>query len=467
VLPEQFLKRLQGQKYINAPELIEALKEPSPVSIRINRRKWPHIPAGAEMVPWCNEGWYLEKRPVYTLDPLFHSGCYYPQEGSGMFIGEFFRQVINNRGNLRVLDLCGAPGGKSTHLSSLMGEGSLLVANEVIKSRASILSENITKWGSSNTIVTNNDPSAFSRLKGYFDVILADAPCSGEGMFRDQTAVKEWSSANAALCSDRQRRILNDVWPSLKEGGVLFYSTCTFNPSENEENVKWLVEKNKSSVVEAGIEKYHGIQKVEYEGIHGYGFYPGKVRGEGFFVSAIRKHEPEKEVIPGYRSKTEISRATHEDRQITSGWLVKPERELLRIHQTLYSLPVGITEFVTLSKILNIIKKGTEVFTWKNMDPIPSHELVLSEIFRGNAFESTDLDFNNAIRFLKKDIMKKEACPAGWLVVKHLGVNLGLAKNVGQRINNYYPTEWRVRMDYSGKGDENRIRWISEPGVTC
>jgi 16S rRNA C967 or C1407 C5-methylase (RsmB/RsmF family) len=272
MFPQKFIGRIRRQEYIDTEDLLKALEEPSPVSIRINPSKWNKMPANSESVSWCSSGFYLEGRPSYTLDPLFHSGCYYPQEASGMFIEQIFKQVIEHKEYLRVLDLCGAPGGKSTHLSSLIGSRGLLVANEVIRSRAYVLAENLAKWGKTNAIVTQNDPSAFSQLKDFFDIILVDAPCSGEGMFRDAVAVNEWSEENTAHCSARQKRILSDVWPSLKGNGILIYSTCTFNPGENEENIKWLTAKHKAATVEINISDFNRITEIDYLGIKGYGF---------------------------------------------------------------------------------------------------------------------------------------------------------------------------------------------------
>ncbi len=201
LFPEKFIQRISSQEYIDAEALLKALMEPSPVSIRINRAKWNKIPADSEPVPWCGNGYYLSSRPSYTLDPLFHAGCYYPQEASGMFLEQVLLQTTGPLKNMRVLDLCGAPGGKSTLISDLIGPGNLLVANEVIRSRASILAETITKWGPGNTLVTQNDPAAFGRLAGFFDIILVDAPCSGEGMFRTEVAVSEWSAGEyCTLC---------------------------------------------------------------------------------------------------------------------------------------------------------------------------------------------------------------------------------------------------------------------------
>ena len=289
MFPEEFKKRISAQEYIDAEALLRALREPSPVSIRINQSKWNRTPLDSEPVPWCHNGYYLKSRPSYTADPLFHSGCYYPQEASGMFLEQVVLQSADSLKNIRVLDLCGAPGGKSTLLSDIIGNDSLLVANEVIRSRAQILAETVTKWGSGNTLVTQSDPALFSGLPGFFDIILVDAPCSGEGMFRTDIAVSEWSTDNTAHCAERQKRILMDIWPALKENGVLIYSTCTFNPGENEENIRWLTGRNEAECIRLDLKSFEGITEIDFEGIFGYGFYPDKVRGEGYFIAVIRK----------------------------------------------------------------------------------------------------------------------------------------------------------------------------------
>ncbi len=220
MFPEKFKQRIFTQTYLDAEQLLNALGEPSPVSIRTNPSKWQMKPLDSEPVSWCKNGYYLPFRPAYTLDPLFHSGCYYPQEASSMFLEQAILQAGVSNENIRILDLCGAPGGKSTHLSELIGPTGFLVSNEVIRSRASVLAETITKFGLGNSLVTSNDPSKFGRMAGFFDIILVDAPCSGEGMFRNNTAVAEWSEENAFHCSERQKRILMDIWPGLKENGI-------------------------------------------------------------------------------------------------------------------------------------------------------------------------------------------------------------------------------------------------------
>ena len=338
MFPEDFIKRLKNQKYIDAKALVKALEEPSPVSIRINKSKWSKIPLKAEPVLWCSNGYYLDNRPSYTLDPLFHSGCYYPQEASGMFLEQVISQTSALSGNLRVLDLCAAPGGKSTHLSDIIGPDNLLVANEPIRSRAAVLAETITKWGLGNTLVTQNDPSAFGRLPGFFNIIVADAPCSGEGMFRGETAVREWSVGNTVHCSERQKRILMDIWPALKENGLLVYSTCTFNPGENEENIKWLISKKEAECIRLDVSCFKGITEIDFEGIFGYGFYPDKVNGEGFFISVIRKTGRQEQTRIKSQRKPE-ARPDKNDLNVVSQWTQFSKESVFKQRDEIFALP--------------------------------------------------------------------------------------------------------------------------------
>ncbi len=459
--PAKFTDRIRRQHYIDAEGLINALKEPPPVSIRINTSKWNHTPTSSSPVPWCSSGWYLNERPSYTLDPLYQAGCYYPQEASSMFLEEVFEQVAGEKNNLRVLDLCGAPGGKSTHLSSLIGENGFLVANDVIKSRAGILAENITRYGIGNAIVTNNDPLAFNRLKGYFDLILVDAPCSGEGMFGDQTAISEWSAGNAALCSERQRRIVLDVWPSLKANGILIYSTCTFNPGENEENIKWLTDKTEASSVLLDISKYEGIQEIGYKGITGYGFHPGKIKGEGLFFAVIKK--------PGGSSDTTKQPFRKNDNQLTNndlkvaGNLISTSLiNLYRHGDIVYELSLPPEEYQFLKDYLRIIKGGTALYKNRKDDFTPLHELALFYHLRKNAFPSVELDLSQSISFLKKESLTLKNIAKGWILLTYKSVNLGFAKNIGSRVNNYFPVDWRIRMQGTDLTNKGLIRWLEK-----
>ena len=458
MFPEGFIRRSSNQEYVDAEALLRALEEPSPVSIRINSRKWNRKPLNSEPVPWAENGYYLKSRPSYTPDPLFHAGCYYPQEASSMFIEQVFRMLVKTSEPIRVLDLCGAPGGKSIIIADMLSPESLLVANEVIKSRASVLAETLTKWGTGNTIVTQSDPSSFSRFDGYFDIILVDAPCSGEGMFRTEVARNEWSESNADHCSERQKRILIDVWPSLKEDGVLIYSTCTFNPGENEENIKWLIDKQKAESAELNISGFIGIKEIDYQGIKGYGFYPDKIRGEGFFISLIRKTQKQGVSASG-KNKIADFKPVRNELQTVRKWTGLPDDRLLKWGEDIWCLPCSLENYIKLFQNLRIIKAGTNICTVKNEDYLPSHELVLSDLLSSGIFPSLELNYEESIAYLRRDNVPPKTGQQGWTMVKYMGINIGWVKNLSKRMNNYYPVEWRIRMDIPQSGDSKLISW--------
>jgi len=456
MFPEGFKSRILTQKYIDSEALLEALTDPSPVSIKLNPRKWTRKPEDSVPVQWAENGFYLESRPSYTLDPLFHAGCYYPQEASSMFIEQVIRQHADLTGQIKVLDLCGAPGGKSLHLSDLIGRNNLLVSNEVIKSRASVLAESLTKWGAANAIVTQSDPSAFGSLPGYFDIILVDAPCSGEGMFRTEVARNEWSVSNTAHCSERQKRILSDIWPALKQNGILIYSTCTFNPGENEENIKWLTENKKSESLSLAVSSFKGIREIDYNGIKGYGFYPDKIRGEGFFISVLRKTEYQE--VENFRSrKTTDLRPLRKETEGIKKWTKIPGDRMLKWSNDIWGLPCNMDEYTMLFSNLRIIKAGVRICTIKKDDFLPSHELVMSSELEQNSLPSEEAEYQDAIAFLRRDNLSLRFNQKGWNILKYMGVNMGLINNIGSRLNNYYPIEWRIRMDH--QPGINLIKW--------
>ena len=447
MLPVEFTERIRTQKYIDPDRLIQALNTPAPVSIRINGKKWHQPLTLNDRVPWEGNGFYLPERPLFTLDPLYHAGVYYPQEASSMFTGEAFRQVAQCEGPLRVLDLCAAPGGKSTHISSLLPAGSFLVANEVIRTRAAILAENITKWGLGNTVVTQNDPSAFASLEGFFDVIIIDAPCSGEGMFREQTAREEWSPANAQLCSERQRRILMDVWPALKKDGLVIYSTCTFNPAENEQNVAWLIENKNAESVQLDISSFEGITPLNYQGSVSYAFYPGKIRGEGFFLSVIRKKEGgEFNYNAGKRGKNQYIKAN----DLVKSMLPDNENIFLSGNRVL-AHACGTKDYEILSSSLSIVKAGTMVGEMIHGKFIPSHDLAMSSNINTERWPLYNATWDEAVDFLRMaDFVPKETEP-GRVLVCYRNVPLGFVNHLGKRANNGYPQGWRIRMEKRNK----------------
>lgn len=304
-LPVSFADRtrsLLGDEEYN--KLADALNDEQPVSIRLNEEKLPGssfslFHASSDRVPWSATGCYLDRRLTFTFDPLFHAGCYYVQEASSMFVEQALKQYIGERPSV-MLDLCAAPGGKSTHARSVLPVGSLLVANEVIRNRSQILAENLTKWGHPGVVVTNNDPADFAGLEDFFDVILTDVPCSGEGMFRkDPVAVSEWSPENVEICWQRQRRIISDIWPSLKPGGLLIYSTCTYNTKEDEENIRWMHDEFGAEIlpVDAPAEWNITGNLLAGEDFPVYRFLPHRTKGEGFFLAMLRKPEGEETQI--------------------------------------------------------------------------------------------------------------------------------------------------------------------------
>jgi 16S rRNA C967 or C1407 C5-methylase (RsmB/RsmF family)/NOL1/NOP2/fmu family ribosome biogenesis protein len=456
---EEFIRRISSQEYIDDEALLSALRDPSPVSIRINQSKWIKQPSDGEAVPWCRNGYYLPFRPSYTLDPIFHSGCYYPQEASGMFLEQVLLQVAGSLENLNVLDLCGAPGGKSTLLSDMIGPDSLLVANDVIRSRASILAETITKWGSGNTLVTQSDPAVFGRLSGFFDIIMVDAPCSGEGMFRTEIAVAEWSPENAALCVERQKRILMDIWPALKENGILIYSTCTFNPGENEENMMWLIGRNEAESVQMDLKSFRGITEIDRQGIYGYGFYPDKVRGEGFFISVIRKKSRKEYKYPKSRHLPEL-KPGKSDLELVSAWTDFRSERIIKWGDEIIALPCNIEEYTHIFRNLKVVKGGTIISVKKQNDNIPSYGLALSNRLKKDAFPRLELSLHDAISYLRRDNFNVSNIKKGWNIATFNGINMGFIKNLGNRVNNYFPVEWRIRLDASAIRQANPISWI-------
>jgi NOL1/NOP2/sun family putative RNA methylase len=444
--PRAFIKREQSHLGRHWNEFIQAHLQPSPVSIRLNPDKTTGEIHGVP-IPWTKYGVYLDERPSFTLDPTFHAGKYYVQEASSMFLEQAFTQLTNPNHAITVLDLCAAPGGKSTHLLSLMNQESLLVTNEVIQSRASILSENIQKWGHCNVVVTNNDPKDFQRLPGFFDVIVVDAPCSGEGLFRkDLHAVKEWSEDSVALCSKRQRRILNDVWPSLKTGGILIYSTCTYNTLENEENIAWLKQEYEIESLPLKIYDDWGIDKVEDNSIFGYRFFPHRVKGEGFFLSALRKKNHQVEIR--VNTKNTFSEPSKKIKDQLSEWILNPDQKtFINRNERFQFFPKNkAQEIEFLAKNLRVVIAGTYIATAKHDKLIPEHGLVLSLDLNRNFFNQIAVEKEEALQYLRKDSLHFSSARKGFALVTFQDMPLGWVNVLDNRLNNLYPSEWRIRI---------------------
>lgn len=455
-------------------KLAAALKQEPPVSIRLNKLR---MDSQLLPVPWASEGFYLDERLTFTFDPLFHAGCYYVQEASSMFVEQVLRQYVTEP--VVMLDLCAAPGGKSTHARSVLPEGSLLVANEVIRNRSQILAENLTKWGHPDVVVTNNDPADFSSLPSFFDVILTDVPCSGEGMFRkDPVAVEEWSPENVAICWQRQRRIIADIWPSLKPGGILIYSTCTYNTKEDEENVRWIQQEFGAEPLALEVGKDWNItgnllrdesnnSENSAQEAPVYHFFPHKTKGEGFFLAALRKPETEEDATPAFsfaKGKTAKKKdrkggatpslVTKEhlnmaknwlDEEKTAGYLLSTEGTTIQIFPQQYA-----DELAAMKQSLKIVSAGVGVGEVKGKDLIPDHALAMSSaLLRREAFATEEVTYEQAIAYLRKEAITLSAtAPRGYVLLTYRNIPLGFVKNIGNRANNLYPQEWRIRSGY-------------------
>ena len=442
-LPEKFKDSLPFANVLREKLLLGLLQKPL-VSVRTNPFKPVDIFKSDENVPWSNNGKYLKERPEFVSDPMFHSGAYYPQEASSMFLGQILNSI--DLSQKIVLDLCAAPGGKSTLINSFLPKDALLIANEVIKSRSWILKENMDKWGSSNVVVTNNDPSDFEQFLGFFDVVVVDAPCSGEGMFRkDKNAINEWSERNVNLCCTRQKRILADIIPSITNGGVLIYSTCTFNDKENRDNLKWLQENYEVENLEFEYPLGEGIVELIEGELKGFQFLPGVTKGEGFFISAM--------LVYGGREKLKVPKRIRKLRldswEGSSGEFLNNENKNYIIDETIHNFPEQF-ESILKSIIwdLNPIKIGCKIGQNIKGKIKYSHELAFSHELKKDAFELIEVSYEDAIRFLQKKVLSEVPNIKSWGLIAFQNQPLGWVKKVGGRLNNYYPKEFRIRKEF-------------------
>ena len=454
-LPAQFedtMRQLLGDEYDTFRTAL--LGEPA-VSIRLNRSKCDAQPE-YEPVPWATDGYYLPERPAFTFDPWLHAGGYYVQEASSMFVEQVLRQHL---GEARVvLDLCAAPGGKSTLIRSLLPDDCVLVSNEVMRSRAQVLAENITKWGHPRCIVTSNYPADFTPMGPTFDLILVDAPCSGEGMFRkDEVAVAEWSPENVEVCWKRQRDILTDIWSTLRPGGLLIYSTCTFNTQEDEENVRWMMDELGAELLPISIDESWGITPSLVPDVpHAYRFLPGRTRGEGFFLAVLRKgHDVSVEETPR-PAKAKKKEKKNKQPAVTipaecKEWLTDANIYTYKaLDAEIIALPTDMEPlYATLSAHLYLIKAGITLAELKGRDALPAHDLAMSTALRADAFARCELPYAEALHYLRREAITLPAdTPRGFVLVTYRNVPLGFVKNLGNRANNLYPNEWRIRSPY-------------------
>ena len=458
-LPQSFLQSLENVEGFDLNAFAAVHEESkSLTSIRFNPNKKIDVQDSSlqleSKIPWSTHGYYLKERPSFTKDPLFHAGAYYVQEASSMFLEQALQQTVDLNTSLKVLDLCAAPGGKSTLIQSLISKDSLLVSNEVIKTRVNVLAENITKWGAANVVVTNNDPRDFQRLDSFFDVIVVDAPCSGSGLFRkDSDAINEWSLDNVVLCSQRQQRILADVKESLKHDGILIYSTCSYSKAENENIADWLIAENGFTSIQLQVNpEWNIIETITKEtNAYGYRFYPDKVKGEGFFIAAFKKtkstpngkHLPPLGELKGAH-KHQTTNAKHQTPNI-SKWLSENNNlSFLPWKDDILAFPQNlIHEIPVLQSALYLKKAGVNMGSLIRNELIPSHELAMSTILNPD-IAAVSLDLNKALQFLRLESIEKDFDGTGWMLMKYGDLPLGFIKALPNRINNYYPREWRI-----------------------
>ena len=466
LLPQTLLSSLKNIKGFDKKAFEETHASGAQItSIRINSRKWSMVNGDSlvggnihhspltihSSVPWSSFGYYLSERPSFTFDPLFHAGCYYVQEASSMFLEQALKQTTDLSLSLKVLDLCAAPGGKSTLIQSLISDESLLVSNEVIKNRANILKQNIIKWGSQNAVVTNNDPRHFSKLKSFFDVMVVDAPCSGSGLFRkDVEAINEWSEENVMLCCGRQKRIIADAFACLKKDGLLIYSTCSYSKEEDEDIADWLSSELKMQSEKLIIEDEWNILETQSEktASFGYRFFPDKVKGEGFYIACFRKTSDEEEI--NFRP-ARLEEATIKEKNIVEPWLNNKDVHLLKT-PFIHALPNNLSgDYSILKNALNIQYAGVNIGEVMKDKLVPDHALALSNLLAEH-IPKTELAYDEAIRYLQRADINVNTIQKGWQLVYYQGHNLGWINALPNRINNYYPKELRILKQQDDSG---------------
>jgi len=455
MLPADFIKQADFALPLEEHSLfLEALEGSPTVSIRLN----PYKPSSTNhfknlpTVGWEQEGHYLPKRISFTTDVDFWAGCYYVQEASSMFVGEVLRQTLPLSEALVVLDLCAAPGGKSTHIASLLSAESILVSNEIVRQRAQILGENMCRFGQGNFILTNQNSAQIGQLTGIFDAVIVDAPCSGEGMFRkDREARNEWSVANVRTCVARQQEIIANISPTIKEDGLLIYSTCTFNTQENEQNLLPLLEEGWESIPLQIPAEWHIVKnETTHDGqiLYGYRFYPHLLQGEGFFISCLRKKYSEKSPRKIHFKNPHLMPIASKKQDFLKDWVT--DLTAYKLYQTakndVFALPAHQADNMQqLGEILHAWSTGYHIGTRKHDDLEPAPAWALANTTHGNVL-SIDLPAEDALDFLrKKDIKTPVPAQKGWYLATYNGLGLGWLKALPNRWNNYYPAPWRIR----------------------
>jgi 16S rRNA C967 or C1407 C5-methylase (RsmB/RsmF family)/NOL1/NOP2/fmu family ribosome biogenesis protein len=444
VLPASLIASLRGLPGFDEAAFLDVHNRGVfPTSIRRNPAKGATLD-GPSPVPWCAFGQYLFPRPSFITDPAWHTGQYYVQEASSMFLEQAYLQHASGLAAPRVLDACAAPGGKSTHLRALMGDTGLLVSNEVIRTRVGMLSENMQRWGGAGVIVSSADPRSFGSLPNFFDILLVDAPCSGSGLFRrEPEAIREWSPEQVELCGARQQRILGDLWGSLKEGGLLLYSTCSYSPRENEDILGWLCGNLGAESLALSLDPAWGVVETQAPA-YGYRFYPHLLEGEGLFMAVLRKTGgawPSGGRVPVQG----LVRMDNREAELARPWIEGADRFIYaRLGESIRAIPEALAADMTLiTSVLPVREAGVALGQLMRKELIPDQALALSGLV-SSCVPLLALSREQALDYVRKDELRLEGAPRGWALVTYEGQGLGWVKVLEGRINNYYPKAWRV-----------------------
>lgn len=438
-LPEEFLDRMRELLGSETDALVDALHGEAPTSIRLNPAR--SLDSAGERVPWCTNGRYLAERPAFTLDPLFHAGAYYVQEASSMLLEQAVRAAGVEGRELLALDLCAAPGGKTTHLLSLLSPGSFLIANEVDGKRRSILTENCWKSGYPNAAIAGSATSDLRELPETFDLIILDAPCSGEGLFRkDSFARQQWSPRLVEQCSTTQSGIVEDAWLALAPGGHIVYSTCTWETMEDERQVERFIEMGAEHIA-LSIDPAWGVVRSEHTPGWGYRCYPHRVRGEGFFLSLLRK--------PG-KAPTRAKSAITTSNAKRPGWLRDDEEwRIIESQEMLFAQPVAWSkELERIALVMHLTMPGVPVAERKGVDWVPHAAAAFSALLDTSAVNMIELPLKQAQAYLRGESIPRSNA-SGSALVTYQGHALGWVQGAGNRWNNRWPAPWRVRQTSS------------------
>ena len=446
-LPEEFVRSMREMLGDEAERLFSALDTPAEVSIRVNPAKPAEVFEG-EAIGWSPNGRYLAERPQFTLDPLMHGGAYYVQEASSQFVAHILRE--DNLEGGRVLDMCAAPGGKTTVYSSLVGREGLVVANDINRGRTLALSDNVQRWGMGNVVVTCNEPEHIGAFEQWFDVVAVDAPCSGEGMFRKMDEARsEWTSSSPEVCAQRQREILAEAWRVLRPGGTLIYSTCTFNPTEDEGIVEWLMEEygdELEPVDRVSMNEKWGVVRSDIGVFQCFHFYPHKARGEGFFAAIARKSDGAvRRSSPKARRKL-FSLPSKADVKELARWVDDASQHVfMMVGEDIYAYNSAVADsIVTLSENLSVVYSGVLMGRIFKQKLKPEHPLALYAGMNRDVVPMVEVSLDEAIDYLRRNDIAAAQFEEGINVVEYKGIPIGFVKRIGARCNNMYPKDLRI-----------------------